>query len=116
MTENTEAKQQEPPTPLDKEWEYWQDVYLHTSKDDPSFEGYRDNARSISAERRGYLRCLRDLASLREAAEQALDALHQLHPQQFHISVGRGICEWLPCKRLREALERKEGGSDDHTT
>ena len=40
------------------------------------------------------------------AAEAASGALHQFHPQQHHIPVGRGICEWGPCQALFKAIAK----------
>ena len=44
------------------------------------------------------------LKILLEAAEVAGDALHQFHPPKERTPVGKGICEWGPCKRLRDAI------------
>ena len=43
------------------------------------------------------------------SSKEALQALHQLHPQQERIPVGVGICEWAPCRQLREAIAIAEG-------
>ena len=45
------------------------------------------------------------LQSLLKATKEAQEVLHQLHPNHYHVSVGVGICEWHPCKRLREAIQ-----------
>lgn len=40
-----------------------------------------------------------------EALEEAWDVLHQVHPNPSHIPIGKGICEWGPCKKLGESLD-----------
>ena len=47
--------------------------------------------------------------ALLAAAKAVQDALHQFHPQHDRIPVGKGICEWGPCKQLREAIAAAEG-------
>ena len=47
-------------------------------------------------------------APMLEAMKIGLDALHAFHPQ-YPIPVGVGICEWIPCKQLREAIALAEG-------
>ena len=46
------------------------------------------------------------MKELLAAAKEALDALHQFHPGPSQV--GKGICEWGPCARLREAIRRAE--------
>ena len=41
-----------------------------------------------------------------EAALLASDALHQFHPAQHQIPVGKGVCEWGPCRQLRESIAK----------
>ena len=40
------------------------------------------------------------------AAEVASHALHQFHPQEHRIPVGRGICTWKPCQALFNAIAK----------
>ena len=40
------------------------------------------------------------------AAEVASHALHQFHPQEHRIPVGRGICTWKPCQALYTAIAK----------
>ena len=42
--------------------------------------------------------------TLLEAAKAAWEVIHHLHSQQYHMSVGKGICEWKPCADLRKAI------------
>lgn len=39
-------------------------------------------------------------------AESASHALHEVHPREFNMPVGRGICGWGPCKRLFDAITK----------
>lgn len=59
-----------------------------------------------------YIEAVEDLenshAALLAAAKGAQECLHEFHPQQHHIPVGKGICEWEPCRRLREAIAAVE--------
>ena len=44
------------------------------------------------------------------AADEASKALHEFHPFQLRVGgvpVGRGICEWRPCKDLFAAIAKK---------
>jgi len=47
-----------------------------------------------------------------EAATQAWEALHQFHPPQERIPIGKGLCQWRPCKELREAIKAAKEASD----
>ena len=37
-----------------------------------------------------------------ESWEQVAEALHQFHPPQYRIPVGKGICEFRPCVLARK--------------
>mgnify|MGYP001614250926 CR=1 FL=1 len=56
-----------------------------------------------------YLAAVEELEASREALVEALertwDTMHSLHPQQYQIPVGKGICEWKPCLQARAALK-----------
>lgn len=54
-------------------------------------------------------------ARLLVAAEVASLALHEFHPWKIMVGglpVGRGLCDWRPCKELFEALQQARAGGD----
>lgn len=63
----------------------------------------------LEAKAEGYRRALGTVKprhdALVEKAEAALDALHEFHPNPHPTPIGVGICDWRPCRQLREALE-----------
>ena len=66
----------------------------------------------LMLKREGYLRAKEEHADLLDAAEAAGDALHQFHPQEHTIPIGKGICGWGPCKQLRDAIAKAKDKSE----
>ena len=68
----------------------------------------------------GYMAGNRGYQELLAAAEEASYALHNFHPQQHHMPVGRGICTWKPCQALFDAIAKaspsrdRAGAGEDH--
>ena len=48
--------------------------------------------------------CKHPFSELLIAADAGSLVLHQLHPPQYHIDTGRGLCQFVPCKALFEAI------------
>ena len=56
--------------------------------------------------REDYLAAVADYADLLAASETASYALHEFHPREHLILVGRGICTWKPCQALFDAIAK----------